>query len=286
LSAAARLVSSGAGCLCVVVDIRHLDQIKERDRDRAARGLGPWLLGAAGVGAVVLTAVMSMPAKQLPAESNVDPLSALLAKAKEEKSLPADQLSHDHTSFAELLTDKERPSTALVAVKSRDGRFIESPEPELPAGPPPGDELPVVPLPAGRLLESTKMTVEPHDELTELAADRAQLPPGGEKAKGGGPGAYQIQIASFREQKEADAYVEELRLRGYAAYRESAQVLGRGLWQRVRIGPFDNKAQALSYKAEFERKESMAALLIDPEKVEIRQAQRAAQVAERAKKLR
>jgi DedD protein len=268
------------------VDIRHLDQIKERDRDRAGRGLGPWLLGAAGVGAVVLTAVMSMPQKQLPAESNVDPLSALLAKAKEEKALPADQLSHDHTSFAELLTDKERPSTALVAVKARDGRFIESPEPELPAGPPPGDELPVVPLPAGRLLESTKMTVEPHDELTELAADRAQLPLGGEKAKSGGPGAYQIQIASFREQKEADAYVQELRLRGYAAYRESAEVPGRGLWQRVRIGPFDSKALALSYKADFERKESMAALLIDPEKVELRQAQRAAQVAERAKKLR
>jgi hypothetical protein len=31
---------------------------------------------------------MSMPAKELPAQSNVDPLSELLAKAKEEKSLP------------------------------------------------------------------------------------------------------------------------------------------------------------------------------------------------------
>jgi DedD protein len=268
------------------VDIRHLDQIKEHERDRSGRGLGPWLLGAVGVGAVVLTAVMSMPTKQLPAESHVDPLSELLAKAKEDKSPPADQLSHDHTSFAELLTDKERPSTALVAVKARDGRFIESPEPELPAGPPPGDELPVVPLPAGRLLESTKMTVEPHDGLTELAADRAQLPPGGEKARGGSPGKFQIQVASFREQKEADAYVEELRLRGHAAYREGAEVTGRGLWHRVRIGPFEGKARALAYKAEFESKEGMAALLVDPEKEETRQAQRAAKVAERAKLLR
>jgi len=227
-----------------------------------------------------------MPEKQLPAESNVDPLSALLAKAKEEKAPPADQLSHDHTSFAELLTDKERPSTALVAVKARDGRFIESPEPALPAGPPPGDELPVVPLPAGRLLESTKMTEEPHDELTELAADRSQLPPGGEKAKAGSPGDFQIQVASFREQKEAEAYVEELRLRGHAAYREGAQVPGRGSWHRVRIGPFESRGQALAYKAEFERKESMAALLVDPEKEETRQAQRAAKVAERAKQLR
>jgi cell division septation protein DedD len=263
------------------VDIRHLDQIKEQDRSGTGRGIGPWLLGAIGVGTVVLTAVMSMPKKDLPAESSVDPLSELLAKAKEEKSAPLDQLSHDHASFAELLTDKERPSTALVAVKTRDGRFIEAPDLVLPAGPPPGDELPVVPLPAGRLLESTKMTVEPRDGLTELAADRAQVPPGSEKAQAGSPGDYAIQVASFRDQREADAYVEELRLRGHAAYRESARVAGRGLWQRVRIGPFKDKQRALSYKADFERKEGMAALLVDPEKTDNRAVQRAAKLPER-----
>jgi cell division septation protein DedD len=266
------------------VDIRHLDQIREQDRGSSGRGLGPWLLGAVGVGAVVLTAVMSMPTKELPAESNVDPLSALLAKAKEPKPIRADELSHEHTSFAELLTDKERPSTALVAVKARDGSFIEAPEADVPAGPPPGDELPVVPLPAGRLLEATKMTVQSHDELTELAADRAQLPPEGAKAAPGSPGNFQIQVASFAEQSEADAYVEELRLRGHAAYREPARIPGRGLWHRVRIGPFKDKREALTYKAEFERKEGMAALLVDPGKVEIDEARRAAKLAARAKK--
>ena len=268
------------------MDIRHLDQIKERDRGSSGRGLAAWLLGAAGVGAVVLTAVMAMPSKELPAESTADPLSELLAKAKEQQdeSPPADQLSHAHTSFAELLTDKERPSTALVAVKARDGRFIESQEPTPPSGPPPGDELPVVPLPAGKLLEATRMSIVPTDELTELAAERAQLPPEGEKARAGGPGAYQIQVASFPTQAEADAYVQELRLRGHAAYREGAHIPGRGLWHRVRIGPFGDKRQALSYKSEFERKEGMAALLIDPDKVESRESQRAAKLAARAKK--
>lgn len=235
---------------------------------------------------VVLTAVMSMPAKELPAQSSVDPLSDLLAKAKDNKALPSDQLSQDHTSFAEMLTDKERPSTALVAVKTRDGRFIEAPEADIPSGPPPGDDLPVVPLPAGRLLESTKMTDEPRDELTELAVDRSQLPPGGAKAEAGGPGAFQIQVASFENLNDADAYVRELRLRGHAAYRESTHIPGRGLWHRVRIGPFGGKLEALAYKAEFERKENMAALLVDPEKAELREAQRAAKVAARAKKLR
>ena len=264
------------------MDIRHLDQIQEQDRPGSGRGLGPWLLGAAGVGAVVLSAVLSMPAKEQPAQSSVDPLSDLLAKAKDEKAAPLDQLSHDHTSFAELLTDKERPSTALVAVKARDGRFIEAPDLEVPSGPPAGDQLPVVPLPAGRLLESTKMTEEPRDGLTELAADRAQLPPEGEKAQPGSAGDYQIQVASFRDLPEADAYVEELRLRGHTAYRETARIPGRGLWHRVRIGPFKDKLKALAYKADFERKEGMAALLVDPEKLESRRAQNAA----RANKLR
>ncbi len=230
-----------------------------------------------------------MPAKQLPVESSVDPLSELLEKAKEERSRPADELSHDDASFAQLLTDKERPSTALVAVKARDGRFIESPvvpEAEAPAGPPPGDELPVVPLPAGKLLESTRVTTQPQDGLMELAADRAQAPPGGDRADPGSAGEYQIQVASFRDQVEADAYVEQLRLRAYRAYREVARVPNRGVWHRVRIGPFKDKFKALAFKLEFEQKEGMAALLVDPEKIESSEAQRAQKLAARAKKQR
>jgi DedD protein len=268
------------------VDIRHLDQIQEQDETAPGRGLGPWLLGAAGVGALVLTAVLSMPAKHVSVQSTVDPLSELIAKTKQETALPADQLNQGNASFANILTDKERPSTALVAVKAGDGRFIESEEPELRAAPPPGDELPVVPLPAGKLLETTKVTGQPLDGLTELAADRAQLPASGERAETGSAGDFQIQVASFRDQAEADAYVEELRLRGHRAYREAARVPNRGLWHRVRIGPFKDKFKAHSYKSEFEAKEGMAAFLVDPEKVENRETQRAAKLAARAKKLR
>lgn len=264
------------------MDIRHLDQIQEQDQPPSGRGLGAWLLGAAGVGALILTAVFSMPSKQASVESTADPLSELIARAKEDRSLPADQLSQGNASFAHLLTDKERPSTALVAVKSGDGSFIESEEPELPPAPPPGDQLPVVPLPAGKLLESTQVTGNPRDGLTELAADRAQPLPGGERAEPGRPGDFQIQVASFRDQAEADAYVEALRLRGHSAYREAARVPNRGIWHRVRIGPFKNKYRAQVYKAAFEAKESMATFVVDPEKVEQRQAQRAA----RAKKQR
>jgi cell division septation protein DedD len=266
------------------VDLRNLDQIREQEDAGSGRGLGPWLLGAGGVGALLVALVMSMPEKHVAAESTEDPLAELIAKAKEQPSAPADQLSPEHVSFAQILTDKERPSTALVAVKTSDGRMIDSsdpqlldPHPQLPEAPPPGDQLPVVPLPAGKLLDATKLTVEPQDDLTGLAAARAQLSPSGERAEAGSSGEYQIQVASFRDKSEADAYVQELRLRGHRAHNEAARIPNRGLWYRVRIGPFKDKLKALSYKADFERKEGMTAMLVDPERAERREAERAAE---------
>lgn len=266
------------------MDLRNLDQIQEQEGG-SGRGLGPWLLGAGGVAAIVLAMVMSMPEKHVAVESTEDPLAELLAKAKGVEGAPADQLSPDHASFAQILTDKERPSTALVAVKASNGRLIDpaadkgSAERQLPAPPPPSDQLPVVPLPVGKLLDSTKLTAEPEDGLAGLAAEHAQLPPGSQRAEPGSPGDYQIQVAAFPDKKEAEAYVEELRLRGHRAHAVSVLLPNRGLWYRVRIGPFKEKLKALAYKADFERKESMAALLVDPEKVERQQAQRPANYA-------
>ena len=260
------------------MDLRNLDQIQEQDGG-SQRGLGPWLLGAGGLGALALAVVMSMPEKHVAAESTEDPLAALLAKARETQSTPADQLSPEHASFAQILTDKERPSTALVAVRSTDGRLLDPSERQLPPAPPPSDQLPVVPLPAGKMLDSTQLSAEPHDGLAELAAERSQPAPGGERAEAGSTGEYQIQIASFRDRPEADAYVQGLRLRGHRAHAEAARIPGRGLWYRVRIGPFKDKAKTLAYKLDFERKENMTTILVDPERVERQQAQRALELA-------
>jgi cell division septation protein DedD len=256
------------------VDLRNLDQIQEQDGG-PSRGLGAWLLGAGGVGALVVAVVMSMPEKHVAAESTEDPLAALLAKAKETQPAPADQLSPEHASFAQILTDKERPSTALVAVRSTEGRLLDPGDRQLPPAPPPSDQLPVVPLPAGKMLDSTKLTAEPQDGLAELAAERSQPAPGGERAEAGSTGDYQLQIASFRDKAEADAYVEGLRLRGHRAHAEAARIPNRGVWYRVRVGPFRDKAKTLAYKLEFERKENMTTILVDPERVERQQAQRA-----------
>jgi cell division septation protein DedD len=47
---------------------------------------------------------------------------------------------------------------------------------------------------------------------------------------------------------------------------EPAQVMGRGSWYRVRVGPFRSKAEAASYRADFEKREHLVPFLVEPPK--------------------
>jgi DedD protein len=97
-------------------------------------------------------------------------------------------------------------------------------------------------------------------------------------------GGFQLQVASFKDPAEADRLVDDLRRRGHRAYRLAANVPERGIWQRVRIGPFKTKFEANKYKAEFERSERMTPFVVDPEKVKQAAEVRAARLAAREKK--
>ena len=73
----------------------------------------------------------------------------------------------------------------------------------------------------------------------------------------GKAGGYQLQASSFRNEAEATAFATALRQRGHRAYTEPAQVLGRGTWYRVRIGPFKTQREAASYRTDFEKKRAL-----------------------------
>ena len=55
---------------------------------------------------------------------------------------------------------------------------------------------------------------------------------------------YTIQVASFKDSKAADEIVAKLRKKGYPAYRTSSNIPEKGIWHRVRIGFFKDKAEA------------------------------------------
>jgi cell division septation protein DedD len=253
------------------VNVKNLEQIQEVDPQRSNSKLSALLLASLAGAALVIAFVLMAKRDGPPQQSNKDPLAELLQKTKNEAA-PPHQLTGAEVTFPEMLSDSDRSTTALAAVKDERGRLVTQQLPEDASGslvpPPAADRLPVAPLPAGDLLNATPVTNEPKDPLSRLAVSAAQ----GKEAKlelapPGSDAGFQIQVASFKEQDDADRFVEQLRKRGHEAFRIAAMIPGRGLWHRVRVGPFKTKFQAVQYKKKFEQSERLAPFIVDPHKV-------------------
>lgn len=55
---------------------------------------------------------------------------------------------------------------------------------------------------------------------------------------------FTIQIASLKDSAAADKMVAKLKQRGYPAYRSIGKIPDKGIWYRVRVGYFKNRAEA------------------------------------------
>ncbi|MDL1979884.1 MAG: SPOR domain-containing protein [Deltaproteobacteria bacterium] len=71
-----------------------------------------------------------------------------------------------------------------------------------------------------------------------------------------------IQVASFKDSKDADEMVAKLKKKGYPAYRISSNIPEKGIWHRVRIGFFKDKAEAGSTLNKL-KKEKFKAILVN-----------------------
>lgn len=252
------------------VAIRQLDDIQEQEPGHRPSRLGALVMASFGGACIVFAAlaVMRSPSDELAAPP--DPLGDLVARAATEpKPARTKSLDAEDVTFPEVLTDQDNPTTALAAV--RKGASPPQPEDEqLPVGPPPAiDRLPVVPLPAQDVLHGPEGKLAPSDTLRHIAqqASREQVE---EVAEPGHPGGYQLQVSSFKKQEDADAFAAALRRRGHRAYVQAAHVKGRGLWHRVRIGPFKYRRSAKIYRQDFEAKERMVTFIVQPPKTKVR----------------
>jgi DedD protein len=285
--------ASGQGPIAAMdsVNVRNLEQIQEDDPKRRPSRLPALLLASIAGAALVTVAVISAKRTGPPASSKDDPLAALVAVSKT-AAVPAEKLEGSELSFPKILSDEQRPTTALAAVKDERGRLVEQPPlaesfSEIPGGPPPAtDRLPVVPLPAGSLLSATPVTTNPKDSLSQLAATASKADDTLTLAPPGSDGGFQIQVASFKQMEDADAFVNDLRKRGHSAFRQPAYVPDRGLWHRVRIGPFKSKFAAQQYAAKFEKSERVSPFVVDPHKVKQQEEIRAAKLEARRRQLK
>ncbi len=75
-------------------------------------------------------------------------------------------------------------------------------------------------------------------------------------------GVYTLQVASYQQAEEASAFADELRARGHEAFVLRADIPSRGVFHRVRIGPFESMAKAETYRSEFENSERMNTYIV------------------------
>lgn len=57
-------------------------------------------------------------------------------------------------------------------------------------------------------------------------------------------GSWTIQVAALKDTVEADRIVGRLKQQGYPAFRLTGEIVGKGVWHRVRIGPYQGRDEA------------------------------------------
>lgn len=258
--------------------VRNLEEIQEDDPAARPSRAGALVLASLGGACIVFAAVALLRSPPRDKPVGADPLGDLVARAHPAGVKPDARpptVGHDVT-FPGILSDAERPTTALEAVRDPRAAAAAAAEdlrfqlpPGAPTTPPPAAEkLPVVPLPAQTFLEPQAAEVPAGDTLTAMARHVSREE--GPEVAAGGPGAYQLQVSSFKEQPDAEAFAAALRRRGHRAYVEPAYVKGRGLWHRVRVGPFKYRNSAVIYRQEFEAKERLVTFIVDPPKTTVK----------------
>lgn len=247
---------------------RDLDHIQENDGSGQPSRLGALVLASVS-GACIVFAVIALtrnPTQKLPAPA--DPLGDLVAKAN--PTLAREARVGREITFPTALSDTKN-TTALEIVREA-ARAKATAEPSVP-GPEASavaaslaERLPPAMLPAQHVLESERRR-SGDDPLSSVAREVARER--GAEVEAGGPGGYQLQVSSFNKREEAERFSAALRRRGHKAYVEPAYVPGRGLWHRVRIGPFKYKHSAVIYRQDFEAKERIVTFIVDPPKTRV-----------------
>ena len=70
---------------------------------------------------------------------------------------------------------------------------------------------------------------------------------------------FTLQLSSFKDRTEADAFFEKMKTAGYAAYIVEASVKNKGTWYRVRLGGYVDYDDAVTAKEKFEADQKIIA---------------------------
>lgn len=266
--------------------MRDLDRVRERDEGEGA-GRRIALLGLAGittVGVVLSLCLQVGTGTAEDAAADSDPLARLdrasgLAPAEpcldDEREQAArddeDEIDPVALTFPATLQGDDRPEVhaALAAAAAE----LRHPDP-LPGTGVPTIAAPIVPVTAAELAERLPAALPAAiaagsggslaraaavDPMLQGALPEARV---GEAAPEGRDGEYTVQVISYDSPEGAQAFAAGLRARGHRAFVLRAEVEGRGVVYRVRIGPFETNAEAQTYRRQFEETERMNTIVV------------------------
>jgi len=263
--------------------MRDLDQLRERGDEGTGRKLTVAALGTlVVVAAVFAMGILVGSSDATGPEPSADPLAQLDRAAGTEPpkvaaAAPAPvEVDAEDLSFPAALTTDPLVEAAVRAAAREHSALApggSAATAELPAPGPRNAPLPSAPSAALGRLDATALPagaaasghgerlarVAQHDPLVAAALPRA---PDTERAASGHPGKFMLQVVSYESRPAADDFADALRGRGHTAFVMSADVPGRGRYFRVRIGPFETRAEALRYQHDFERDERMHTLVV------------------------
>lgn len=248
-------------------------------RSRRAR-LGGWvltqfqvalaLLGVA-VGLVLFFGLGFLVGVWYQANENIRPNDHAIALAEEQlqREQTPNAPAKEMTFYSTLTTREGEPAAAQSPAM---------PVPPVPASVPPaldgttgpiqaseGIALPQRPAPEAEPQEQASAQVEP-------APPKSVTPPVSATSEVQGtvvaavpppPGAsfYTVQVGSFRSETDAQRLQQQLAQKGYAARLLSITLPGKGLWHRVRIGRFAERAEANAMAQRLRRQENLTVLV-------------------------
>lgn len=261
--------------------IRDLEQIRERDPSEGSfRRTAIVALASAATASLVIALALLVSDAATPEETEPadDPLALLdQAAALSQATRPTEdeaaaEAAHEPTvepeslSFPEALARDERPEvhTALAAAAAE----YEHPDP-LPAGHEPSLAGLSDRATLSHVLPAAVAAGPDSEHLARAAvADpliAAALPiaaPHSAPVPAGRDGRFTLQIISYRTRAEADLFTDALRSKGHSAFVTVGDILDRGTFYRVRVGPFETLADARAYRTQFEASEGMNTFIV------------------------
>lgn len=247
--------------------MRDLNLIQESGDERDGITQRFALYGIAGGVTVLLVLALCLqlgPAAPAAADADVDPLARLDAMALHQPSADeedtAPTVDRVALAFPEQLTEDPPEVAAALAAAAAEAAHPDALPYLAPPTVPGVEHLPeVLPAAVAATDAAAIARVAVHDPLVQssLPMDRVV-----ETAREGHEGLYTLQVISYDSADGAQAFAAGLRARGHRAFVMQAQVEGRGLMHRVRIGPFETMAEANAYRARFETSEHMNTIVI------------------------